>query len=226
MYRWSSTNLKIQSRTQRWRSGMPVRIPLDRYIDDNTTEHQQGGGFMAARSHMGTQNLHSWNAFDPKRHPRYPGRLCMKWFVVSQYHTMRLLHSSGAIWLIWSTMCGTHQTGIYGYIPNALLKFYWTHVICKEQIIPRLSQMNRGITSDWHQAWKRFYDHSQIKQPQRAICHVNSHVPTFTCNLYAALLRDGSRRHAFNWLGYQKYSTDLVLHENMFQLIIMLYVGD
>lgn len=119
--------------------------------------------------------------------------------------------------------------------PKFILSFCWTHSICKEQMIARLSRMNRGTATGTRSkeailqplsTHKKKKKRKERKQPRRSnmLCQ-HSHVLTFSCDLHAALLWDGSRRHAFDWLGYRKYSTDLVLHGNTFWLISMLYVG-
>lgn len=110
---------------------------------------------MTDRSHMGTQILHSWNAFDPKWHSRYldvttsNNMLVMSlnrdvWFVVSQYHMMGWFSVPAPF--DWLCVGHTKQRSMDTF-PKFILSFCWTHSICKEQMIARLSRMNRGTAT-------------------------------------------------------------------------------
>lgn len=106
------------------------------------------------------------------------------WFVVPQYPMMRLLYSF-VIWLKWLAMCGNTNPRS-GWLSRWYLQvFFWPHVTCKAlQAYFRYDEIQPLASG----ARKQFNDHSQVKQPQRRImtCH-NSHVPTLSYDLYAAL---------------------------------------
>lgn len=112
---------------------------------------------MTDRSHMGTQNyIHGMRSI----RSGIPGTLddtawndmlimslnTDVWFVVSHYHMMSWSTAPAPFdWFDWLCVGHTKQRSIDTF-PNAILRFYWTHVICN-RLIPRSSQMNRGIAT-------------------------------------------------------------------------------